>query len=115
MELRRRDISGLAGFGDDLSAFDCFAPLHIDLGSVRIGGDKAVRMADEDQIAIALEFIAGISDDAGLDRFHGRAFRQSDVDAVIAGEAADDAAARGPAEFGCCGRDSCCRCRCGPW
>ncbi len=104
MKLRRRDISGLAGFGDDLPALDGLAALHIDLGIIRIGRNEAIGVADQNEIAIAFELIAGIGDDARLGRFHRRAFRQRDVYAVIAGKAANDPAARRPAEFGRSGR-----------
>ena len=68
-------------------------------------------MADEDEIAVALEFVAGIGDHPAFGRFHRRALGESDIDAVVAGapllpKPDDDTALGGPAEFGrrCCAR-----------
>src|SRR3954447_6053922 len=97
VQLRRRDIAGLAGLCDRLTALHRIAALYFELAIVGIGRHEAVGVADEDEIAVALELAAGIGDYAVIRRFHGRAFGHRDVDAVIAAEAADDAAARRPA------------------
>ena len=71
---------------------------------MRIGGDETVAVAHQHQIAVALELVAGISDDTvfrGLDR---RAFGHGEVDAVVLqavrlrAEAGDDPAAHRPSE-----------------
>ena len=106
MQLRRGHVSGLAGLGDHLPALDRVAALHHHFAGMRIGRHETVGVTDQNQIAVALELVAGIGDDAvvgGLDR---RAFRQREIDAVIllagglGSEAGDDAAACGPAETG---------------
>ena len=69
-----------------------------------IGGDVAVRVPNQNQVAVALELIAGVSDDAVLGRLHRRAFRHRQIDAVIrlavglCAVAGDHLAAHRPAE-----------------
>jgi predicted AAA+ superfamily ATPase len=84
-----------------LTALDRIAALHQDFAGVRIGGDEAVAVTDQHQIAVALELIAGIGDDAVFGRLDRRAFRHREIDAVVLQsvrrrtEAGDDAAATG--------------------
>src|SRR5947209_12129286 len=99
MQLRGRDVAGLAGFGNGLTAFHLLAALYVKRAVVGVGRDEAIGVADEDEVAITFELIAGIGDDAVVGRLHGSAFRYGDVDAVIAGEAVNDTAACRPAEF----------------
>ena len=71
---------------------------------MRIGGDEAVAVAHQHQVAVALELVARIGDDAVLGRLDRRAFGHREVDAVVlqavrlGSEAGDDAAAHRPAE-----------------
>ena len=71
---------------------------------MRIGGDVAVGMAHQHEIAVALELVAGIGDDAVLGRLDRRAFRHGEIDAVVLlavglrTETGDDAALDRPAE-----------------
>jgi hypothetical protein len=61
-------------------------------------------MADQNKVAIAFEFVAGVGDFAAFAGVHIGALRQGQIDAVVLGAvgtaavAGDDAAARGPAE-----------------
>src|SRR5215208_959132 len=104
MELRRVDIAGLAGLGDHLAPLDRIAPLDHQLLGMSVGGDVAIRMPDQHEIAIALQLAAGIGNDAVLGGFHRRSFRDCEINAVIllavgAGtEAGDDARLDRPAE-----------------
>ena len=88
----------------DLAALDAVAALHHQLAGVRIGGDEAVGVAHQHEVAVALELVAGIGDDAVLGRLDRRAFRHREIDAVVLlpvrlrPEAGDDAAAHRPAE-----------------
>src|SRR5829696_405820 len=83
MELRRVDIAGLAGLGDHLAPLDRIAPLDHQLLGMSVGGDVAIRMPDQHEIAIALQLAAGIGNDAVLGRFHRRSFRDCEINAVI--------------------------------
>ena len=67
-----------------------------------IGRDPAIRVLDQDQVAVTLELAARVGDRAVLGGPDRGAFGNRDVDAVVAAglEALNDAAARGPAEFG---------------
>jgi len=58
-------------------------------------------MPDQDQIAIALQLVPGIGDDAAFGRFHGGSFRNGNIYPVVAArfKCLDDAPARGPAKF----------------
>src|SRR5262245_14830218 len=73
MQLGRVDIAGLAGFADDLSALDHLAALDQEFLGVSIGGDVTIRMANEHEVAITLELVAGVGHDAILGRFDRRA------------------------------------------
>ncbi len=85
---------------DHLPALDLIAALDHQFLGVRVGGDVAVGMAHQHQIAVALELVAGIGDDAVLGGLHRRALGHGEVDAVVlravrrGAEARDD---RGPA------------------
>ena len=100
VQLRRRDVAGLAGFGDDLAALDRIAALDVEFAIVGVSGDEAVGMADQHEIAIALELAAGIGDDAGLGGLDrgalGTAMLMPSLPPL---EALNDASARRPAEF----------------
>ena len=90
--------------GDGLAAAHRVAALHHDVAVVGVGRDPAVGVADEDEVAVAGEFVAGVDHGAGLGGLDRRAFRHREVDAVVAlavrlgAEAGDDAAAHRPAE-----------------
>ena len=80
----------------------CLAALHAELAVMGVGRDVAVVVPDQDEVAVALHLAARIGDGAGLGGLHGRAFRDGDVDALVAAigaEAGDDAAAGRPAEI----------------
>src|SRR5213080_2025818 len=83
MELWRSDLARLARLGNDLAALDGVAALHQHFTGMGIGGDVAVRVPNQNQVAVALELIARIGDDAVLGRLYRRAFRHRQVDAVI--------------------------------
>ena len=83
VQLRRVDVAGLAGLGDHLAALDGVAALDHQLAGMGIGGDEAVGVADQHQIAVALELVAGIGDDAVLGGLDRRAFRHREIDAVV--------------------------------
>ena len=111
MKLRRIDVARIAGLGDHLPALDRFAPFHIEFAIVAVSRDEAVRMLDEDEVAVAFKAVARVDDRAALGRPNRGSGRDRDVDAVVAAglEALNDAAARRPAEFrfraGCVGLD----------
>src|ERR1700738_4951639 len=66
VQLRRSHFAGLTGFGDGLAALDGVAALHQQFTGMGIGGDVTVGMPNQNQVAIALELIARIGDDAIL-------------------------------------------------
>src|SRR5262245_43815704 len=104
VQLRARHIAGGAGLADHLAALDGLALLHGELARMRIGGDEAVRVPHQHQVAVALELVARIGDDALLGGLDRRALRHRDIDAVVLlavalrAEAGDHAALHGPAE-----------------
>ena len=71
MQLRRSDAARLARLGNDLAALDGFATLHQHFTGVGISGDVPVRVANQNEVAVALELVAGIVDDAVLGRLTG--------------------------------------------
>ena len=101
VQLRSVDVAALAGLGDDLAALDRVAALDVELAIVGVGGDEAIGMADQNQIAVAFQLAAGIGDDAVFRGPHRGALGNGNVDAVVVAgfEALNDAAARRPAEF----------------
>src|ERR1700722_1901433 len=84
VKLRRIDVAGVAGFGDHLPALDLLAPLHVEFAIVAVSRDEAVRMLDENQVAVSFESVARIDDGAALSRPNRRTSRDGDVDAVVA-------------------------------
>ena len=83
VQLRRRHVAGLPGLRDHLPALDGVAALDQDLAGMGVGGDVAVGVAHQHEIAVALELVAGIGDDAVLGRLDRRAFRHREIDAVV--------------------------------
>ena len=71
---------------------------------MRIGGDPAIRVLQQQHVAEAAHLVAGIGDDAAFGRPHRGTQRCGDVDAVIVPAAAlrpelgDDAALHRPVE-----------------
>src|SRR4249920_4248730 len=61
VQLRRRHVAGLSGMRNHLPSLDCVAALDEQLLRMRIGGHISVRVTDQDEIAVALEFVVGIS------------------------------------------------------
>ena len=106
MQLRRVDVAGLPRARDDLAAFDLIAALDQELFGMSVSGDVAIGMAHENQVAVALELVAGIGHDPVFGGFHRRVLRHRDVDAVVLlavgrGAIAGDHAAIGrPAKLG---------------
>src|ERR1700733_11681824 len=83
VQLRRSDLARLAGLGNDLAALDGVATLHQQFTRMGIGGDVTVGVPNQNQVAVALELIARIGNDAILGSLHRRAFGHRQVDAVI--------------------------------
>ena len=83
VELRRPHLARLTRFGNDLAALDRVAALHQQFTRMGICGDVTVGVPNQNQIAVTLEFISGIGDDAVFRRLHRRAFRHRQIDAVI--------------------------------
>ncbi len=84
MQLRAGDVAGLAGIADDLALGDIVAAAHNDALGMGVGGDVAVVMLDEHEIAVAAQLVAGIADLAGRRGMDRRAQRRADIDAGIA-------------------------------
>src|ERR1700686_5290638 len=80
VELRRSDLTRLTRFGDDLAALDAIAALYQEFAGMGIGGDITVGVPNQNQVAIALELISGVGDDAVLGSLHRRAFRHCQID-----------------------------------
>ena len=83
MNLGRGHASRLAGTGDDLSLADAGAPRDEELRIVGIGGHIPVGMPDEDQVAVALQLVAGIGNDTMVGSPHGCAVRHRYVDTIV--------------------------------
>src|SRR6266851_6060043 len=73
MQLRGSDIAALADAADDLAALYLIAALDQKGVAMGIGGDPAIGMADQQQIAEAAQLVAGIDDDATVGGAHRRA------------------------------------------
>ena len=58
VKLGRIDVAGVAGLGDHLPALDLFAPLHVEFAIVAVSTDEAVRMLDEDEVAVSFQAVA---------------------------------------------------------
>ena len=84
MNLRARHRTGLTSLGYDIAALDRVAALYKQILVVGIGGYPAAFMADENQVAIALQLIAGIGDDASFCRTNVCPLRDRDIDALVA-------------------------------
>jgi len=54
MQLRRSDLARLAGLGNDLPALNGVAALHQHFTGVGISGDVAVRVPNQNQVAVLL-------------------------------------------------------------
>src|SRR4026209_955231 len=104
VQLRRRHVAGLSGMRNHLPPPDCVAALDEQLARMRVGGHISVRVTDQNEITVALELVAGVSNDAVIGRLDGRPFGNGEIDTVIlravrlAAETGNDAAASGPAE-----------------
>src|SRR5471030_48586 len=83
MHARIGGATGGAGLGDDLALPDRVALLHQQLVVVAVGGDVAIGVGDQDQIAHATHFAAGIYHAAAIGGLHGRPLFRGDVDAVV--------------------------------
>src|SRR5215813_5734923 len=58
VELRRPHLPRLTRFGNHLATLDGVPALHQQLTRMGIGGDVAVGVPDQDEIAVALELVA---------------------------------------------------------
>src|SRR3981189_1852717 len=83
VELRRPHLPGLTRLGTDLAALDRVTALHHQFTRMGICGDVTVGVPNQNQIAITLELIAGIGDDAVLRRLHWRTFGDRQIDTVV--------------------------------
>src|SRR5450631_4250226 len=83
VELRRPHLARLTRFGNDLAALDRVAALHHQFTRMGICGDVTVGVPNQNQIAIAFEFVSGIGHDAVLRRLYGRTLGYRQIDAVI--------------------------------
>ena len=78
--------------------------LTSDFAGVRVGGHETIAVTHQHQIAVTLQLVSGIGDDAVFGGFDRRALGDGKVDAVVLQavrlrpEAGDDAAAHRPAE-----------------
>src|SRR5262245_17245837 len=77
-----RGASG-ASLGNDLAAAHLVAALDQDLLIMRVGRHPVVGVADQDEIAIALELVARIGHHAIFCRHHRGPLRHGEIDAVI--------------------------------
>src|SRR5687768_17323588 len=87
MKLRAVDGARLAGLGHDIATPHSIAALDEKLAVVGIGGDPAALMTDQDQIAVAFQFVSRVGDHAAFGRAHAGAFRHGDIDAFVASAA----------------------------
>src|SRR3982750_4971056 len=83
VELRRPHLTRLTRLGNDLAALDRIAALYHQLTRMGICGDLTVGVPHQNQIAVTLELVAGVSDHAVFRRLHRRAFRHREVDTVV--------------------------------
>ena len=84
--------SGVAEVGDGLTAPYCLTRTDHQIAVVGVGGNPAVRMLDHHEVAVPLDLIPRVSDDAPLRGSDIRADRASDVDRqVVARPAASPA------------------------
>src|SRR6266851_3476682 len=83
MELRLADPAGRADLGDGLASAHRVAALDEQLVAMRVGGDPAIGMLDQNQIAVAAQLVAGIGDGSAIDGIDRGAARRGDVDPVI--------------------------------
>src|SRR5436190_12622439 len=75
VQLRAGNGTGLAGLGNDIAALDNVATFHKQFLGMGIGRDPAAFMADEDEVAVTLQFVAGIGHDSAFSGAHARALR----------------------------------------
>src|SRR5579872_1497784 len=105
MQLRAIDVARLPDPGDHLPALYLAAPLHQQRIAMGVGGDPAVGVANQKQVAESPQLIAGIDDDPVLCRLNRCAERCRDVDpvivlaAILGPERRDDLPVYRPEEF----------------
>src|SRR5438067_1304105 len=68
MQLRLADPAGGADPGDGLAGADFVALLHQQLLAMGISRDPPAGMLDQHEVAVAAQLVAGIGDDAAIDR-----------------------------------------------
>src|ERR1700730_9741397 len=83
VELGSIHVDRLTRVRDDLPTFDLVAALDQKLLGVSVSGDVTVRMPHQDEIAVALELVAGIRHRAVLGRLDRRVLRHRDIDSII--------------------------------
>ena len=99
MQLWRIDASGSADCRDFFAANNFLPLFDQNFFIMGIGGDPAVFMLDQNQIAETFKFVAGISDGSRVSGFDSRAFGCFDVDTVIVAAFADGAELRDDGSF----------------
>src|SRR3954453_18880521 len=70
VELRRPHLARLTRLGNDLAALDRIPALHHQFTRMGICGDVTVGVPNQNEIAVTLQFIAGVSDDAVFGGLH---------------------------------------------
>ena len=75
VQLWRVDVAGLAGVRDHLPPLDLVISVHQQFLGMRVDCGVAIRVADQDEVAVARKPIACIADDAVLGGFDRRAPR----------------------------------------
>ncbi len=84
MQLRTVHRARRPGAGDNLATLDLVAFSNHQLAVVRIGCDIAIGVADQDQLAIAIQLTAGIDNLPGSRCAHLGSVSNLDIDTVIA-------------------------------
>src|SRR5439155_20291000 len=93
MELRLVDPTGRADLGDRLAAVDRVALFYEQPVAMGIGRNPTAGVLDQHEIAVAAQLVAGIGDNAAVDRSDRRAARGSDVDPIVTAAVAGDTVA----------------------
>ena len=83
MHLRLTYGAGRPSLGDDLAAPHLVATFDQDLLVMSVSRHPVIGVADQDEIAVSLELVPGIGDDAVLRRHDRGALRHGEIDAVI--------------------------------
>src|SRR5215472_1059524 len=63
--------------GDLVTAFDQYRI------AMRIGRNPAIRVLDQNEVAVTAQLVAGVGDDSPIGGFNGSATRGGDIDTVV--------------------------------